>query len=252
MDQITRYIAAFGLVLARALAAFVAVPITGAAPGRVKVVAAAVVAIALTPVVALHAPKEAVPLPAYVALVGRHLLSGLVVGLAAGIFIQVAQLAGGILDAQIGFNVAEVFDPLSGTRASGITQAHYILAALMFLLVNGHHWVIAAIGQGFHGGGWQAPELSRAHISRMVAEAGPLIYSAVRLATPGVAALFLADIALALAVRASPQANVFIVGAPLKILVGLTVIGLAIPIVAATMLSLLQEARGWIQMLSGG
>ncbi|MFQ6096467.1 MAG: flagellar biosynthetic protein FliR [Armatimonadota bacterium] len=250
-EQISVYLAAFGLVLARSLAAFIVVPVTGAAPARLKVAAAAAVAVALTPVAALHSPPGPIGLTTYLALVGKHLLFGLLVGLVAAIFIQVAELAGGVLDAQIGFNVAEVFDPASGTRSSAITQAHYIIAALLFLLVNGHHWLIVGIGDSFRHGGWEPPEVSRLDLARFLKATGPIIYSAVRIAAPGVAALFLADLSLAIAVRASPQANVFIVGAPLKILVGLAIIGLAIPVVAAMILSLIAEARGWLLILSG-
>ncbi len=151
---------------------------------------------------------------------------GFLTQLTFGIF----QLAGQFLDVQTGFGIVNVIDPNTGTQVPVLGNFKYIIALIFFISINGHHYLLAAIKQSYH----YLP-LGTAHISGPLVGwvmnlAGQMFSSAFMIALPVLGALFIADLALGVIARTVPQMNVFLVGMPLKIGLGIALVLVMIPL----------------------
>src|SRR5690625_203399 len=162
----------------------------------------------------------------YIVLLLKELIVGLLIGLVAYIIVSAVQIAGGFVDFQMGFAIANVIDPQTGAQSPLTGQYFYIIALLFLLSVDGHHLIIEGI---FHSYElipidsfipFQHEEI--AHFMIMVFNKMFLI--AFQMAIPIVGCLFLVDVALGIIARTVPQLNVFVVGLPIKIFISFVVI----------------------------
>ncbi len=243
LAAIEAHAADFGLVLARTMGVYAVAPIIGdqQVPTRIRVTAAALTAAVLTPVAEAHAQPIALTMPGYVRLLSHGVLCGLLLGYVASLFFAAVRFAGQLLDLQTGYNIAQIIDPSLGTRAAGLDKAHYLIGGLVFLGLDGHHWVLLGLGQSFQDVSWRSSLIGPGALNSVAALAGIVIRGGLRIAAPAVGALFLVDVILGLLARAMPQANMFIVGAPLRPLVGILTIGLAVSATVAVMVGVLGE-----------
>jgi flagellar biosynthetic protein FliR len=149
-----------------------------------------------------------------------ELILGLILGMLVNFLFAAVQLGGQIIGFQMGFAMVNVVDPITGT--SNAVSAHflYMCTMLTFLVLNGHLYLLKAVGMSFDyippGTLLLQPELADDifHFSNM------MFTLAIRIAAPVMAALFLVDLALALISRAAPQIHVLVLGFPIKITVG--------------------------------
>lgn len=233
-------LAAFGLIWVRtSTLLFAARPVFGqpGVPGLVRLGLSALVALLLVPL-AVSAPGLQVPgaapgggpvWAAWAYAVGREVAAGLVMAFGVNALFGAVLLAGQLVDLPMGFSVVNVVDPTMGEETPLIGQFQMLLATLVFFGVNGHHEMLRALAESLRlvppGTGSAGAGLLDGAVG---AFAGAFVLG-VRLAAPVMAALFLADVALAVVARAVPQLNVFVVGFPAKILLGFAVMLLALP-----------------------
>lgn len=81
----------------------------------------------------------------YILLIMREVLIGLLLGFIGYLMFMAIQTAGSFIDIQIGFGIANVIDPMTGTSAPILGNFKYMIALLMFLSMNGHHHLLDAI-----------------------------------------------------------------------------------------------------------
>ncbi|MDQ6930088.1 MAG: flagellar biosynthetic protein FliR [Candidatus Eremiobacteraeota bacterium] len=165
---------------------------------------------------------------------GLAIVSQVVVGLVFGfvsylVFMGI-QLAGMILDIQIGFAVANVINPLTQQTVTVVGEFELTMASLIYLISNSHHLLLAGIGGSFH-----LLQLPYIALDPSVAGNIMLFFTAstliiFKIAAPAAIALFITNIALGLMARVAPQMNVFVVGFPLQIGVGLLMLAVSIPL----------------------
>ena len=153
---------------------------------------------------------------------------GLAIAYIARLIFAAVQVAGTVVDFQMGFGVVNVIDPQTETQVSVTAQFHNILAVLIFLATDAHHFIIQAIVDSFF-------ILNPAEISFASITPEYMLYlfsgtftTAIKIAAPIMAILFFLSVGLGLVARTVPQMNVFIVGFPLQIGVGLLMVGLSI------------------------
>lgn len=146
--------------------------------------------------------------------------------LALGIFIAFAaiSMAGRMIDVQIGFGMAQVFDPATQRQVPMITSAFDHVAVLVFFLVNGHHALLRAVAYSIErfppGRGWAV----EAAAPMVVKQMGALFSLGFALAAPVVVCLLLVELATGVVARNLPQMNMFVIGIPVKIVVGLVLL----------------------------
>lgn len=193
----------------------------------------------------------------YVFLLLKEALVGLLIGLIAYIIIAAIQIAGGFIDFQMGFAIANVMDPQTGAQSPLTGQYFYIIALLFLLSVDGHHLLIDGIFYSyemipidqfipFHNGGI---------IEFVVDTFNRMFLIAFQMAIPIVGCLFLVDVALGIIARAVPQLNVFVVGLPIKIFVSFVIIlfylSLFMLLVRNLFSTMFETMRGLMQLFGG-
>lgn len=162
----------------------------------------------------------------YFFLLIKEIIVGLLIGLVAYIIVSAVQIAGGFVDFQMGFAIANVIDPQTGAQSPITGQYFYIIALLFLLSVDGHHLLIEGIFHSYR----LIPidgmiSFQQEGIARfIIAVFNQMFLIAFQMAIPIVGCLFLVDVALGMTARTVPQVNVFVVGLPLKIFVSFTVI----------------------------
>ncbi|WP_025027644.1 flagellar biosynthetic protein FliR [Caldalkalibacillus mannanilyticus] len=163
----------------------------------------------------------------YILLILKEAVIGLALGFVASLILYTVQVAGAFIDFQMGFAIANVVDPQTGAQVPILGNFKYMLALFFLLSVNGHHLLIDAVIKSY-----QMVPIDLAFVPIGSERVALFISSlfvqmfvvAFQLAIPIVGSLFLVDVALGFLARTVPQLNVFVVGLPLKILVGFTII----------------------------
>jgi flagellar biosynthetic protein FliR len=247
---------AFLLILVRTSGMLVSAPLLNhrGIPAWTKVGFAITFSLVLVPLQSPSAPPPPQQLGTIVDGVLREALFGLALGLAMNLVFLGLQLASRIVGLQMGFGLGGVLDPMMGGNAEFGTfdQFYAVLVTLVFFTISGHHLVIQALAESVRA----VPPGSFDPLS-MRAEALPVLMAgltvtAVRIAMPVMAALFLADLGLGFVARTVPQANVLIVGLPIKIIVGLIVLIAALPATVQLMSGVINGAlTGSSQQLLG-
>jgi flagellar biosynthesis protein FliR len=161
----------------------------------------------------------------------KEVIVGLAVGFIAAMIFYAIQTAGVFIDLQMGFAMANIFDPQTGIQTPITGRFFYIFAILMLLSINGHHMLINGIMNSFE----LIPIDKLVYLDQTGTIAQFVMFAfkemfliAFQMAFPIVICLFLVDLALGLVARTVPQVNIFVVGFPLKIFVGFVVILLVI------------------------
>ena len=234
-------IVAFVLCVVRASAWLVLVPPFGtrAVPAVVKVGLAAALALPAAPRLAESPPSLDVgPLIGAVVL---QVAVGLTLGFVTMLAFAAVQAAGSLIDLFAGFTIAQTFDPMSGNQTALFGRFYQLLATTLLFAIDGHILLFRGFMSSFDAVGLQGPPMG--DVAEIAVDGlSTFMTAAVEIAAPLLAALFLTEVALGLLSRAAPQMNVFMVGFPLKILLTLGLVGLALPILPGAVEALMTRS----------
>jgi len=224
----------FLLLFFRVAAIVISSPVLGHenTPGQVKIGLIFFLSVVSYSTVEINLPEgdhntifELVP------LIASEMLVGITIGFAGRLIFAAVQFAGQMLGMQMGFAMVNVLDPVSNTQVSITSQALNMFAILTFLAVDGHYWFIRGIVYSFEivdPGGFT---LSGGLMETMVTLTSALFVTAIQLVAPVSAILLFQNVGLGVLARTVPQMNVFIVGLPLQILLGLLMLSMTLPII---------------------
>lgn len=196
----------------------------------------------------------------YILSVIREVLVGILLGFIAYLFFTVVQVAGSFVDLQMGFAVVNVIDPVTGAQSPILGNFKFVVAILLFLAMNGHHYFIAGIMESYRWvpleNEWFARLYDGSVTQFLIASFATMFELAFKMAAPLIVALFLADVALGMLARTAPQFNIFVVGIPFKILLGFFVffimIGSFLYLFQELFQTLLQSLQEMLLILQGG
>jgi len=157
-----------------------------------------------------------------------ELIIGLSLGFLLSMGFQAVEVVGRVISIQLGLSLAAIFSPTQEEASTAIDPFFSVLAGLVFLAMNLHLAIVQALAHSFiaypAGGGWPTDlALTGAQTISLALEMG------VRVALPIALVLLLVELSVALLARAIPQINVFMMGLPLKMLVGIAVLAMAVP-----------------------
>lgn len=173
-------------------------------------------------------------------LLGEIIL-GLILGMLVNFLFAAIRFGGQIIGFQMGFAMVNVVDPLTGVSNAVTAHFLYMCTMLTFLVLNGHLFLLSAVGTSFEyippGGLLLTPNLAN-HIFEF---SNIMFTLAIKIAAPVMAALFLIDLALALISRAAPQMHVLVLGFPIKISVGFYFIGFLFTIMSDYVFDFIQQ-----------
>ena len=153
---------------------------------------------------------------------------GLVLGLVANFLFESALMAGQILGVQIGYSLANVFDPQTQADTPVLSEFHRLAALLIFLRLDVHHWLLRSLVRSFAYLPPGAGAINLVAATGLLLAAGGIFLAGVQIAAPSLVATLVADMALGFLGKASPQLPVLFIGLAVKNLVGLTVMIAAI------------------------
>lgn len=225
-------LAGFILVLARLTPLFLIAPPFSSTmvPPRVRVVIAVALAIGLTPV-ALHGQH----VPSGVLALGGLVLAGGLVGLgfafSFAVLFAAVESAGALADIGAGFSYGSLINPLNEEASGAFTPVFSLLAVTIFLVIGGEAWLLRGLYRTFQ----LVPLTAAPRLTTLVGTAervfSTVFTSAVEIAAPILIALLITDVAFGVVSRVVPQLNVFAIGFPAKVVVGLLVVAACIPFI---------------------
>lgn len=168
-----------------------------------------------------------------VAAVVSQIVIGLIVGFVAYLVFMGVQFAGEIVDIQIGFAVANIISPQTQQQVTVIGELELTLATLVFLISNSHLLMLQGIGGSFNLVPLPYVNLDPSVAGNVVIFLEQAFLVVFQIAAPAAVSLFVVNIALGLMARVAPQMNVFVVGFPLQIGVGLLMLAVSVPLLVA-------------------
>jgi flagellar biosynthetic protein FliR len=162
----------------------------------------------------------------------QQLVIGLSLGFAVRVVFAGVEFAGEIIGLQMGLNFAGFFDPLSASTATAASRFFGAIVAWLFIVVNGHLLVVAALGQSF--AAFPIGPEPFAFVREMQPHRwGAEIFSmGLWIALPMVTMLLFVNIALGVISRVAPQINIFAIGFPVTLGLGLLGLLLTLPMLA--------------------
>ena len=175
---------------------------------------------------AVQAPPSVL---AYMLAVCSELFVGWLIGFVAYVVLSAIQMAGKIMDMQVGFSIVNVMDPTSGQQIPLIGSFLYNLGIIIFLVTNGHHMVIAALFESFQTVPLLGLNPSLGLTSLMVDFTTGIFLTGMKIAMPVTFAILLTNVGLGVLARTMPQLNIFVVGIPMQIVIGIFVLSIMLP-----------------------
>lgn len=237
--------------LTRILGMIAVAPFFGhtAIPVRFKVATGIFITLAVMPGLPPLPEVAVFSLPS-VAILVQQLLIGVAIGFVMRIAFAAVDMAGHFCAMSMGLGFATFFDPQSHGQTTALTQLFVVISILFFLAINGHLMLITAVASSFTSIPI-APQFTGAiSFMRIVVWAEHIFSTGLHLALPVITALLIANLALGILTRTAPQLNLFGIGFPITISIGLIVIALAFPGMAIPLERLINDSFNTIQQLS--
>lgn len=228
--EMNAWIAGLLWPLTRILGLITAAPLFGNAsvPVPVKIALGVLLASIIAPAIPALPAADPLSMAGLLILV-QELLIGVAMGFAIRLVFAAIEMAGEICSLTMGLGFASFFDPLTKGRSSAVSQFLALIATMAFLAANAHLVLLEALAESFITMPISATPMSSSAEWEM-AKWGGLIFSAgLHLSLPIVAALLITQVALGILTRAAPQLNIFGIGFPITLGVGMLVIVMVLP-----------------------
>jgi flagellar biosynthetic protein FliR len=240
--EINTWLAALLWPLTRILGLIAASPLFGNAsvPASVKVGLGVMLAAIIAPAIPALPAADPMSMAGLLILV-QELLIGLAMGFAMRIVFAAIEMAGELSSLTMGLGFATFFDPMSAGRSSAISQMLALIATMAFLAANAHLVLLQALAESFITMPVSATPMSAAAPLELARLGGRIFSAGLQLSLPIVAALLITNVALGILTRAAPQLNIFGVGFPITLTVGMLVISMTLPYLGTPILNLFNQ-----------
>lgn len=176
-------------------------------------------------------------------LVIKEFMVGLLLGFVSNLPFIAARFAGGMIDMEMGYQTGALFDRESSTPTL-VGEFYELLLLMLFLIMNGHHYLIEGIYYSFKVLPLDSMIFSQTTFDLLNKMVESIFILAVKIASPLLLAMFLTNLGLALLARVAPQTNVFVLSFQVKIVVGLIMLSIVLPafvIISKSALSSVQK-----------
>ena len=249
LNQIQALLAALFWPFVRIGACLMVAPVFGAryVPRRIRLLLSGMLALLLAPSMA----RSGTPLLSGdgVMITVQQMMIGAALGFALQLVFDAMALGGQLLANGMGLGFAFNVDPLRGVSTPALGELFIILGTLLFLAMNGHLALLQLLadsfrlmpveGRGFDVADWRA----------LADWGGTLFAGSLRIALPGLTALIVVNLAFGIVSRAAPAMNLFAVGLPVTLVVGLAVVLLSLPTLQTGFTALIDDTFRFLRML---
>ena len=244
MEQLSVYF----LILMRVLSFLAATPLLSlrGIPSLLKIGFSLILAYILYLAVPAQTLQEG-SLLAYGILAAKEVLFGLALGYVVNLIFICIQMAGQLVDFQIGFSMATYYDPLTSNRVSLFSNLYYWVGIALFFAVNGHHYLIYAMTQSFELVPLGQLSFGQLDLDGIVTLFADMFRIAFEIAMPIIFIVLLADVIMGILSRSVPQINILMLNLPLKMLIGILAAIVLLPAFGNMLLSLIESLPYRIQ-----
>ena len=227
----------------RVLAVFSVAPVFSmrSIPMRVKIGLAFLVALCAQGVL-VDPPVISVNGREALGAVAQQVAVGMAIGFAVRLVFTAVEMAGEFIGLQMGLNFASFFDPASNAQVSAVARFFSYMSMLLFVVINGHLLILMAVVKSFDRFPVDGNFLQALGQMRIYELGGALFSSALWIALPMIGLLLFVNLTLGIISRVAPQMNIYAVGFPVTLTVGLLGITATLPMLEQPMMTLLQQA----------
>ena len=182
----------------------------------------------------------------------REIMLGLIIGFSVRLLLTGILLAGQLAGYQMGLAIANVMDPLASTQIPLLAQFMNLLAMLLFLVFNAHHFFVRAIVESFYLVPPLALRFNMTTMDQMMHMAAQMFVIAIKVGAPVVGVLIFTSVAFGLIARTVPQMNIFLVAMPVKIVIGLIFLGISFPYLSGFLRDVFYHYHGHLMLMIKG
>ena len=225
-------VACFLLVLTRTSGIFFISPFLGSmnVSVRFRAGAAILLAMILFPVVLkMYVVEAPATLIMFAFTVVKEMFIGWLIGLVGYITLTAVNMAGKIMDMQVGFAVVQMMDPTTQQQSGMIGTFLYNLTIIYFVITNGHHVIISALAESFRIIPLDSMIWNTSLPQLMIDLTAGIFMNGMKIAMPVTFAILLTNVGMGILARTMPQMNIFVVGIPLQLTIGTSMISMVLP-----------------------
>ena len=172
----------------------------------------------------------------------QQVLIGAGMGIVIRIIFMVLEVGGEVIAMQMGLGFAAMVDPASGRQVPVISQFYVVLATLIFFSLNGHLILIQVVADSFKTLPIGVEGVTREDAWGVVTWGGWLLSSAVLIALPAIAAMMIVNLSFGVMTRAAPQLNIFAVGFPIMMIMGMFILSMTLSNMQGHIADLFEQA----------
>lgn len=228
--QLNSWLINFIWPLTRILGLMMVTPVFGhrSVPARVKIGLSIFITLIIAPTLP---PMPDVGLGSWHGLfiLVQQLLIGIAIGFIMRVVFAAVEAAGEIIGLQMGLGFASFFDPQSAGQTLVLARFFNMLAILFFLAINAHLLLIGVLVESFQSLPISAQPLSSGGFYSVASFGSSVFAVGLQLALPLIAILLMTNLALGILTRSAPQLNIFAIGFPITLGVGLIVLNITLP-----------------------
>ncbi|OAI10811.1 flagellar biosynthetic protein FliR [Methylomonas lenta] len=224
-DELIAYLASFVWPFMRVSAMFISIPVLSvkAVPARLRVMLSLLITFVIMPTLPAMPAIDLFSSQGWLVTI-HQLMLGISTGFILQMVFSIMLFAGQTIAYGMGLGFASMVDPATGVQTPVIAQLFVIASSLLFLAVDGHLLLIEMIAQSFTTLPVTTGSLDKAGLWGMITWSSQIFAGGVLLALPVMATLLFVNISFGIASKAAPQLQLFGVGFPITILLGMLLI----------------------------
>jgi len=210
-----------------------------AVPIRIKAALVASITAVLYPVVS---PRlQTAPPTSWPWLLGSELLVGIVMGIATNLVFEGVQMAGHVMSVQMGYSLVNILDPQTQVDTTVISVFTQLIAVMIFLALDVHHWILRLLTQSFETIPPGTAHFGATFTGKVAYACGGIFSIGVQIAAPVLTATIVADLLLGLLSKAAPQLPILFLGPGIKAMLSVVLLSAALPYWPRVFAHLFQE-----------
>lgn len=248
--DVTNWVSRYVYPFARISGLLMVIPLIGTrmVPQQIRLLLAVAMTLVVVPVLPPFPVMEAFSVQSFVIIL-HQLLIGILLGFVVEVLTQSFVIAGQLIAMQTGLGIATTVDPAQGASVVVISQWLLFMVSLVFLSLNGHLVMIEVLVDSFYAMPVGAASWGADALGRLVHWTGWMFAAGLVISLPALTALLVVNLAFGVMTRAAPQLNVFALGFPVTMMVGLFILWLLMADIALVFQEYMETLFSFIKAL---
>lgn len=168
-------------------------------------------------------------------LAGREVFIGLCLGFVTRFFFFAIAMAGEIVSISMGLGQAQIFNPMMGSMGNAMEQFYTVIATLVFLVLNGHHFMLQGLVESFQTAPLAQFTFEVKTLLEMVYKVQEYFILGIKISAPILISMTIVQFGIALLSRVVPQINVLVTSASLTVIIGFVIMFISLPLLVMQM-----------------